>query len=61
MRRASRNVRAGLVVGGLALGATPACGAVEAADAWARDPRDMLCQAETLVALRDRPRKRLSR
>ena len=62
MRRASRNARAALLVGGIAVGATPAGGRVlDGADAVACDPRDMLAEAEALVALRDRPRKRLSR
>jgi hypothetical protein len=61
MRRASRNARAALVVGGLALGAASGARAIDGADAVARDPRDMLSQAEALVALRDRPRKRPSR
>jgi hypothetical protein len=58
MRRASRNTRVGVVVGGPAFAADPALAAQLGADACAADPRDMLVQAEALVALRDRPRPR---
>lgn len=61
MRRASRNARAGWVVGGFALASVSDADAVDGADAVARDPRDMLSKAEALVALRERPRKRPSR
>ncbi len=58
MRRISRNPRVGLVVGVFAPGGAPAERRVDGADAAASDPRDMLSQAEALVAQRERMRTR---
>lgn len=61
MRRSSRNPRVGLLVGVFAPGGAAAGVRVDGADAAASDPRDMLSQAEALVAQRERTRTRPSR
>ena len=58
MRRASRNPGVAIVVGAFCPVDGDAMPATEGADAAATDPRDMLWQAETLVAQRGRLRKR---